>query len=471
MKKCLSVVLLTCMLLPIMLGCGAKTSSPGVAEQSNQATDDSGEGTGSLSGTVRVAYAGATADDGINEVTGEPQRGFNTAIKELFNSKFPNIKVELTAIPWTDYSTKMQSMLMSDSVDVLGSGGDEVKLYKQDFLMELDTLIAQDESFKPDELYAGAAWKDSIFNTSVDGKKFGLPGTLGYRMIIYDKKLFDDWGVEYLSDHPTPEEVLEKAAKMTGINPKTGEQNYGLYFHGNNLANSLYTTLSIHYNAPGFQGNLADGEKNLKMDFNSENAVKIFAFIEKAVHFCNPGMVNNQGAENFGLESNNNAIYLEWNPPIIIQNYWASGRTDTSMIERFVPTKNFGPNGEGWVPCDNIVIAKNAKNVEASWEVAKFLASKEFYEYLYTDLGWVPPLKLENADFLDPNDVYIKKALEIAEHSSVNAHDYLPELNSLELTPFVASYIAQCVNGQNASPQQAADELQARAEKWQASLK
>jgi hypothetical protein len=30
--------------------------------------------------------------------------------------------------------------------------------------------------------------------------------------------------VEYLSENPTPEEIMEKAAKMTGTNPKTGKQ-------------------------------------------------------------------------------------------------------------------------------------------------------------------------------------------------------------------------------------------------------
>ncbi len=472
-RKSIARFLVIALLLSLLAGCSPSGTTTGTGTTSGSTTtaSTSGDGGKQLSGVVRVAYAGAKADDGINELTGEPQRGFNTAIKELFNTKYPDVKVEVTAIPWTDYSTKLQSLLMSKSVDVLGSGGDERILYNQGFLRELDDLIAADTEFKPEELYAGAAWDNCIFNTSVDGKKFGLPGTLGYRLIVYDKQLFDDWGVEYLSDHPTPEEVLEKAALMTGKNPKTGEQNYGLWFDGNDAANSLYTTLGIYYGAPGFSGNIADGIKSLTMEFNTPAAAKVFEFFEKAVKFCNPGIVSSQGAENFGLEANNTAIFLERNPKVIIANYQAGGKSDTSMIDRFVPTLNFGPNGEGWVAADNIVIAKDAQNLDASWEVAKFLASHDFYEYLYKDLNWVPPLTPDKADFLDENDIYIKKALEIAQHSSVNAHDYLPELNSLEITPFVAGYIAQCVNGQNPAPQAAADDLQQRAAKWQTSLK
>ena len=34
-----------------------------------------------------------------------------------------------------------------------------------------------------------------------------------------------------------------------------------------------------------------------------------------------------------------------------------------------------GPKGEGWVAVDPFIMAKNAKDVDASWEVLKFLTS------------------------------------------------------------------------------------------------
>lgn len=465
------VVLLSVILSACAGGTNTAQQPAGEAAASSQAAGGQEAGSSGLSGTVRVAYAGGEAEDGVNEITGMRRRSFATVFEESFTPKFPDVKVEITCVPWTDYEAQIQAMLMSNNVDVIGSGGSENMFYNQGLLLELDDLLANDSDFKPEELFIGSAWFDNVFNTSPDGKRYGLPAVIGYRMIVYDKLIFDDWGVEYLSNHPTPEEVLEKAEKMTGTNPKTGVQNYGLWFEGNNLANSLYTTLGIYYDAPGFTGNRADGFKTFKMEFNTPNAVKIFEYIEKAVKFANPAIAMNSGGESLGLEDNAVAIYLEASPRIIIPNYIKSGKTDTSMIERFVPTMNFGPNGEGWVACDNIVIAKNANNLEASWEVAKFLVSYDFFKYCYEDIFWLTPLKPEVADYIDPKDIYTQTALEIAKFGSVNAHDYLPELNTMEITPFVAGFVAQCVNNQNPTPQEAADNLQARAERWQSSLK
>ncbi len=57
---------------------------------------------------------------------------------------------------------------------------------------------------------------NSYSTKSPDGsKQFGIPVALGRRMTIYDKKLFEDWGVEPLSAKADPAEILEKAKKMT----------------------------------------------------------------------------------------------------------------------------------------------------------------------------------------------------------------------------------------------------------------
>ena len=60
------------------------------------------------------------------------------------------------------------------------------------------------------------------FDGQVDGWKimgpndaeptiYALPFLGDTRYICYDKTIFDQWGVEYLSEHPTVEEILEKA--------------------------------------------------------------------------------------------------------------------------------------------------------------------------------------------------------------------------------------------------------------------
>ena len=62
-----------------------------------------------------------------------------------------------------------------------------------------------------------------------------LPAHTGVRVILWDSKLFEDWGVEPLSAQPTVDEITEKAKAMTGKNPVTGEDNYGYWYQGKYL--------------------------------------------------------------------------------------------------------------------------------------------------------------------------------------------------------------------------------------------
>ena len=138
---------------------------------------------------------------------------------------YPNIELEVIQIPWENAQAKQKALLLSRDVDVLYTGGAFAsQFYQQGLLRNIDDLIENDRRFDPD-LYIRNVYENSFSTKSLDGQhQFGLPSVLGSYMIVYDKKLFDDWGVEYLSETPTPEEVLHKAKRMTGKNPVTGEK-------------------------------------------------------------------------------------------------------------------------------------------------------------------------------------------------------------------------------------------------------
>jgi multiple sugar transport system substrate-binding protein len=315
-------------------------------------------------------------------------------------------------------------------------------------------------------MYIKGLWDDSVFNKSLEGKRFGLPTTLGQRMIVYDKKLFDDWGVAYLSEHPTPEEVLDKAKQMTGKNPKTGEQNYGLWFSGNNLAGSLFTTLSYYYDAPGFEGSLEDPKK-INWQLNTPNMAKLMNWLAEASKFTHPAFVNNKGAEKFGTDKNDNAIYLEYNGAKVIADYKQSHSKD--MINRFVPVLNFGPNGEGWVANDGIVMAKEPQNLDAAWEVMKFMGGYDYQKYNYENFGNAPTLK--NPDFLNPDDIYLQLALKIAETGHTNLHDSAGDFFSSEMNPAINGYISSAATGKAPDVSKFLGDLQDKAAKWSTLLK
>lgn len=468
MKRFLSLFFIVA-LITVVVACqstggtdaGADTE-PADTETSEAAQEDAGDAT-DVSGEVRVIVAGGQLEDGIDPLTRKETIGLQRFFDEVFSEQYPNIDVKLSVAPWENATEKMRTLLSSGDIDVLAAGGNEAAFYGDGLLREIDDLLEQDSEFKPEELYIEGLWEDSVFNKSLEGKRFGLPSAMGQRMIIYDKKLFDDWGVPYLSEHPTPEEVLEKAKQMTGKNPKTGEQNYGLWFEGGSPSGSLFVTLSYYFNAPGYEGSLQD-HKEIDWQLDTDEMVELMEWLEEASTLANPAFVNNAGNEKFGTEDNDTAIYLEYNGATIIAEHKVSG--DKDMIERFVPVLNFGPNGEGWVANDNISMAKEPQDLEAAWEVMKFMAGYEYSKWNYENNGVAPTLK--DPDFIDPEDIYLEKALEIAQYGHVNIKDSVQTFFSSEINPAINGFVSSAAEESAPDINDFLNDLQEKAMDWSA---
>ena len=93
------------------------------------------------------------------------------------------------------------------------------------------------------------------------------------------------------SAQPGPDEILEKATN-DGQNPKTGEDNYGLYWSGNSLK-STFVALTLAYGAKGAEGSLKD-IKNIKWHLNSPEMVKVLEWLKEAAQLPPAGFVNAQ---------------------------------------------------------------------------------------------------------------------------------------------------------------------------------
>ncbi|QNF26690.1 extracellular solute-binding protein [Metabacillus sp. KUDC1714] len=417
-----------------------------------------------VEGTVRVSLAGWQLESGIDPITGVENMGLNEFIKKEFEPRYPNIKLEVYQVPWENAQAKQTAMLKSGDVDVLYTGGAFASQWQQQGLLRgLDDLMENDSTFDP-SIYLEGVWENSYSTKSYDKSvHFGIPAILGRRIIMYDKQLFDEWGVDYLSENPSPEEVLEKAKAMTGKNPKTGEQNYGIWWDGKALNASSFVALSHAFGASGGEGTLND-LKNIKWKLNSPEMGKIFGWLEEAVKYAPPGILNTQGNENFGLEKNNIAIHLDASGASTMGEVKASGNKE--LLERYESTLNLGPNGEGWVAVDPFVMAKDTKNEEASWEVLKFLTGPITQEWNYVNFKNTPTLV--DASFVEEEDKYMKTAMEIAQISKSTLLDEANPFFGSEIVPAINGFISKAHNGDAPDIQSYLDDLQSRAEKWSA---
>lgn len=163
------------------------------------------------------------------------------------------------------------------------------------------------------------------FDGQVDGWKimgpndaeptiYALPFLGDTRYICYDKTIFDQWGVEYLSEHPTVEEILEKAKAMTGVNPVTGQQNYGVMWRGVDTDDTVVNL------AEALGGTWGEGLRfsELTYHFNSPEMVQALEIMQELAACAPEGMMANAGGENFGLlEGNDVAINLRAMPSVL----------------------------------------------------------------------------------------------------------------------------------------------------------
>ncbi len=252
-------------------------------------------------------------------------------------------------------SAKLQTTLMSNGTDLFTMGGAFIpEYYKEGLMQSLTPFLEADTEYVYEENFP-ANFKTHPNCTSYDGTQLlTLPWQCGNRIIIYDKQIFDDWGVEYLSEYPTPEEILEKTSQMTGTNPRTGAQNYGLYMAANTLNMDYVVPLSEAFGATECTGNFGD-PANLQWSLNSPEMVETIQWVVDAMKFVPPAASTGQGAENWGTENNDIAIYFNGNGVSIMNNVRNTG--DESLLERFEPTMNVGTDGGNWTPVDGMGMA------------------------------------------------------------------------------------------------------------------
>jgi len=357
----------------------------GVVAQSPAAAD-----LGSATGDVTALMIGWPDADGIDPATGEPTVGVQH-VKDLFEAKHPEINLTIVNIPWgtgsTGYGPKTESMVQANEACVYHMPG-AFDYAKRGLLQDLSVLIAQDPTFED-------VWEGSFLENSVgwmpDNPKatMSLPAYTGVRVIHYDAKLFQDWGVEPLSENPTVDEIAEKAAKMTGTNPVTGEQNYGYWYQGQYI-NWQFQTLA---HAMGANWGKVNDDGSWTINWNTpEYLAAVNKLLELAKFAPEGALAADAMPQGFLTDQNVVAIIPEGEPGYFIQELIKG--TDEQR-QRFRTVHNLrGPDHLGGLATvEGYTMAASCPNKLAAWEVLKFLASDPDVERYYFGGGDLATIK------------------------------------------------------------------------------
>ncbi|MGP4039276.1 extracellular solute-binding protein [Gracilibacillus sp. D59] len=369
------------------VGCSSDDTTGKDGSETNEGTNE-GAAEGEWEGqTLKVQLIGDfNMEDSTDPITGETTKGLQ-GIKDEFEKQHPGATVEFIIMPWEGYTEKTQAMITSGEADVYQMPG-IADFAAQGVLEPLEPYIENDPDYNLDIFIENQVngWK-ALGPDSDELGIYGLPFLGDARFIAYDKQLFDEWGVEYLSEYPTMEEVAEKAKQMTGKNPVTGEQNYGIWFRGD--WSSAFTLINL---AEGQNGSWGTGFAwdEIEFNFDSPEMKKGLEWLLDMQGFAPDGLVSNQGNEKWLTQNNDIAIMLNQGPGDTIMPAYAQGLGDRiGIAQEFKNDEGVG----GMFAGSPITMAKDSENKDLAWEWMKFATSETVQKYVFEEANGMPAIQ------------------------------------------------------------------------------
>jgi len=193
-----------------LAGCGGG----GSAEPENTADTDANT-------TVAAEAASEAANEEVVTITFanfNASGGNEETLEEMylaFQQEYPNIKVDIETIGYDDYFTQMQTRVAGNTApDCYELNIENFAAYAAKGVLTEITGVD----------FAGIN-ETALSAFNVDGKQYGVPGSFSNVVLIYNKELFDQAGIEYPADDWTWDDVQVAAEKIKGLS----DDIFGIY--------------------------------------------------------------------------------------------------------------------------------------------------------------------------------------------------------------------------------------------------
>jgi multiple sugar transport system substrate-binding protein len=335
---------------------------------------------------VKVLMIGYPDKDGLDPTTGNKVPGIGK-LEEEFAAANSDVKLDIVNIPWgsgaTGYAPKTEAMIKTGEACLYEMPA-AADYGRRGALVNLDTLIEKDTSFKN----VWGSQLDDARSWGPDDPKslWYIPNNTGERVIHWDAKLFKDFGVEPLSQEPTLEEIEEKAAKLTGKNPVTGEDTYGYWYQGKY---AVWQFMAIAH-ALGANWGASNPDGTLTIKWDTPEYLRALEWFATMAKYAPKGALAAEGMpQGFPTDKNVVAIIPEGEPGYFLQALIST----PDIQDRFRVSYNLkGPDGRGGLSSlSPLAMAEKCKNKDAAWKALKWLASSpESQQYYFDSIGRLP---------------------------------------------------------------------------------
>lgn len=314
--------------------------------------------TASLAAFAASAASAETLTMWVRESAADPGK----LMTDLWNSTHEN-KIELTAIPDTDLVTKLATSVAGGNAPDLVSFD---LIYMPDF-MKAGFLTDVTEQVNADPRYAThvQAYKDIA---TYEGKIYGVGFTPDVSVLVWNKDLFKQAGLDPEKGPATIQEIVDDARKVRALGPDT----YGFWFSGACPGCNIFVTSPMM---------VAAGSKILPRNGTDEaltgDGVK--AVLEAYKTMWDEGLVPANAETDTG--ANFVSAFASGNIGIA-----GTGGFLISLMKRENPDFNYGltllPGVEagqvsGFVGGDVVAVPANGKNEAAAREFLTWVLSDE----------------------------------------------------------------------------------------------
>jgi multiple sugar transport system substrate-binding protein len=219
MKKIAAMMLAASMVLSLTACGGGSSDSAGGGEA--QDVDLSGEYTVS---ELQVNIWDNNQRDGLQQIADEW-------------TETSGVKVNVNVVDWDNYWTLLEAGASGGEMpDVFWMHSNTAQMYMEnDLLLNLDAYIEADDAIDLSNYYEGIV---DLYTRSDNGSHYAIPKDHDTIALLYNKALFDKYGVDYPTDDWTWEDVYEAAKTITEAGQADGV--YGIAMNTSNNQDGWY---------------------------------------------------------------------------------------------------------------------------------------------------------------------------------------------------------------------------------------
>lgn len=305
---------------------------------------------------------GSTSDGGklIFQIWDQGQKTGMEAMANAYMEDHPNVEIEVQAVVWDEYWTKLEASATSNSMpDIFWMHSNQIFKYADNGILADCSEIVDEACFS----------EISVENAKrSDGKLYGVPKDKDLVALIYNKEIFDEAGVSYPDDTWTWTD-MEAASQQ--IFDKTGKYGYMAYSHDQiGYWNFVYQNGGTILNE--------DGTKATYTDAATTEAIKYYIGLQENEWCPTQAQFANAGASELCF-SGQGAMYFagNWDLANLCATYTdMNGKWDVAVL----PACPNPAAGDGRAVISNSVsyaTAAKGKNKALAMDFLAFLASEE----------------------------------------------------------------------------------------------